>query len=88
MGIRNSLPSIKDGVITSYPDNNVVAFKHTSGSGEILVVASVKDRLIDFIVPKELENSKWINTDDQSTITLSEKLTLPPYNYLILLKLL
>ena len=54
MNIRKSLPSVNEGTVTHYPNDDVVVFKHNSQQNEILIIANVRDKSVNLTIPASL----------------------------------
>ena len=86
MSIRNSLPSVREGAVTRYTDDDVAVIKHTISGEETLIIANVRNSPVDYTIPNALTNSTWTNMMDNSGVELSLHISLEPYEYLILKK--
>jgi len=86
LAFRAAHEAVKTGALTSYADNNVVAFEKVSGTDDVLVLVNVKNSTVSFTVPAAVQNSTWINGLTGTSTTLSTQYALQPYDYLILKK--
>jgi glycosidase len=84
MGIRNALPSVKNGTTSYYPDDNVVAFSRSYQNEETLVLINVRNSSVNYSVPNNLALKSWSNLIDNSTLNLTTSITLSPYSFYIL----
>lgn len=87
LAFRKSSEAVKNGVIESFSDNDVVAFKRKSDLEEVLVIVNVRDHELNYDVPATIGQSQWKNAMDGEEIPLPATLTLDPYAYLILIPL-
>jgi glycosidase len=82
----NGSDALKKGGLVSYPNADVLAFKHSFEQKEVLVLVNARNRVITYDVAAELENTSWKNAFDSSEITLPVSLDLGVYEYLVLTK--
>jgi Glycosidases len=86
MGVRNSLPSVKNGSVAYYADDNVAAFKRTYQGEEVLVLVNVRNSSSSFVTPFSLLNTSWTNLLNNNSVTLSTTVSLDAYSFLVLKK--
>lgn len=85
IALRKQSVAIKRGTINHYQNNsNVVAFKKTSGSEEILVLANVRDQAIDYSVDASLKAKQWKNAFTEADVSVANTINLAPYAYIVL----
>ena len=84
LDLYNTIPAIRKGEITAYPDENILAFVKTDGTEEILVMVNVRHEDYSMETPQDWagKNSTDLMTGCQHT--LGKKITLAPYEYVIL----
>ena len=84
---RKNSAAIKRGSIAYYTNNpDVVAFKRTSGTEEVVVLVNVRGRSITYTLDPALSGTVWINALTNTGVNLSSEIQLSPYSYLILKK--
>ena len=81
---RNGSDVLKKGELVSYPDADVVAFRRDYEEKEVLVLVNVRDRIVNYDIKTELENTAWLDAYDSSAVTLSGDIELEPFGYLVL----
>ncbi|MEN9612775.1 MAG: hypothetical protein RLZZ628_3589 [Bacteroidota bacterium] len=86
LSFRQSSNAIKEGTLTPFNDDNVVAFKKVLQTEEVLVFVNVRNAATRYILPAALANTVWKDALDNTTVNLATQLTLTPYQYLILKK--
>jgi alpha-amylase len=86
LGAYNKSDALKKGDLTSYPNANVLAFKRVLEQKEVLVLVNVRNSLVTYDIPVELENTAWIDTSNNSAVTLPVVIDLEPYRYIVLSK--
>ncbi|AYB29230.1 alpha-amylase [Chryseolinea soli] len=86
LGIYNSTTAFTSGALQYYSDDNIAAFKRTSGTEEYLILANVRGESKEYVLDASLQNSTWTNVLDNSSVTLTTKVTLGGYGYLVLKK--
>ncbi len=86
MAFRQSSNAVKEGVLTTFDDANVVVFKRTFQAEEVLVLVNIKNAVSNYALPTALKNTNWVNALDKSAVGLTAQVSLQPYQYLILKK--
>jgi len=86
IAFRSAHEAVKTGVLTQYPDNNIVAFEKTSGTDDVLILVNARNGVQTFNIPTALQNTTWKNGITNSSITLGSQYTFQPYTYLVLSK--
>lgn len=86
LAFRNSSAAIRGEQLQAYSSEDVCAFTKEKDSEKVLVMANVRNRVVDYILPAALDNSTWTNGINGGTVTLTTKVTLQPYAYMILKK--
>lgn len=83
LAFRSRSSAIRRGELTSYSNNDICAFTKTQKDEKVLVISNLRNAQIDYNVPADLVNSKWIDVMKGGVVDLSNKITLPPYTYLV-----
>jgi glycosidase len=86
INLRDSSESLKKGTLTSYAGTDVMAFRRSFESNEVLVIVNVRNSAKSYDVPAELENTAWKNPFDNSDVTLPASIDLAAYEYKVLTK--
>jgi glycosidase len=86
IAFRLAHEAIKTGQLTTYNDDNVIAFEKTAGNDDVLVLVNAKNSAVSYTVPATLQNTGWTNGFTNSTYKLSTQINFAPYSYLILKK--
>ncbi|HYH14052.1 MAG TPA: alpha-amylase family glycosyl hydrolase [Flavisolibacter sp.] len=86
IAFRNKSAAIRRGNLTSFNTTDVCAFTKESGNEKVLVIANLRNKLIDFAVPATLVNSSWSNAISGGKVAVNSSIRLQPYSYLILKK--
>jgi glycosidase len=84
MAFRNTSNAVKRGTITPFHTADVLAFKRSYNSEEVLVIANLRSTQQTYPIPTGLTNTTWKNAFSGQTVSLSNSLVLTPYSYLIL----
>jgi glycosidase len=85
IALRKGSNAIKNGSINHYNNNNdVVAFKKTSGAEEILVLVNVRNQAVSYNVDQSLKSKQWQNAFDQTDYSVANAINLTPYSYIVL----
>ncbi|HVW97989.1 MAG TPA: alpha-amylase family glycosyl hydrolase [Mucilaginibacter sp.] len=85
IAFRAAHEAIKTGALTTYNDTKVIAFEKKSGGDDVLILVNAKNEVADFSVPAAVQGN-WTNGMTNSSISLTSKITLQPYQYLVLSK--
>ncbi len=67
-----------------FQNDDVVCFKKVLNSDEILIIVNVRNSILNFSIPSVLENTTWTNVMTGNELTISNSITLQPYQYFIL----
>jgi glycosidase len=86
MAFRQASNAVKEGTIESFTDANVVVFKKTIQTEEVLVLVNIRNAVSNYAVATSLANSTWKNALDNTAVTVGTQVSLQPYQYLILRK--
>lgn len=77
---------LKRGTLVTYPNADVLAFKHSLEQKQALVLVNVRNSAITFDVAAELENTAWKDAFDSSEVILPGSIGLDAYEYKVLTK--
>ena len=86
LAFRAAHEAVKTGALTTYNDNDVIAFEKKSGTDDVLILVNARNSVINYNVPAALQNTTWVSGLNNSNVTLSTQLSLQPYDYVILKK--
>lgn len=75
---------LKEKSLDNFSSDNVIAFKKSIGSKEVLVIVNVRDSNEDYSIPSSLQGTTWNNVFDTSNTTFNNTLSLDPFEYIIL----
>ena len=84
LDLYNTIPAIRKGEITAYPDENILAFVKTDGTEEILVMVNVRHEDYSMETPQDWAGKNCTDLMTGYQHTLGKKITLAPYEYVIL----
>jgi glycosidase len=82
---RNGSAAVRNGALASYSTDDVCAFTKTDGKEQVLVLANLRNAAVNYPVPAGVGTTGWRNAFDNQPANLN-RLTLQPYQYLILKK--
>ena len=85
MGVYSSSDAARKGTLSDYSNSDVVCFTKQSGENELLFIANLRDEVITFEIPGELQNSDWADAFTGDNITLGTQINLEVYQYMIML---
>jgi glycosidase len=80
----NGSETLKSGDLTTFSDNDVLAFKKTLNQQEILVLVNLRNTLATFDLPFVLQNTNWTNVFTGTSVSLESQIELSLYQYLVL----
>ena len=86
IAFRNQSNAIRRGTLTSYTTDDVCAFTKVQGKENVLVIANLRNKVINYTLPSALRNASRKNAMKGDNVTLSKSISLQPYEYLILSK--
>ena len=84
LSIYNNYEVLRKGELKAYPDENILLFERISGYDKYLVVINVRNSEQKIKLPEDIANRPFKNLYTKRNLSLSEVLTLQPYEYLIL----
>ena len=74
----------KIGTNTNHGNTNVVCLKKLYNSEKLLIIVNVRNSIVDFSIPAELQYSNWTNVLTNVPVILGISLELSNYEYVIL----
>ncbi|MDQ6812168.1 MAG: alpha-amylase family glycosyl hydrolase, partial [Bacteroidota bacterium] len=83
ISFRNISNAIRRGKMTSYTTTNICAFTKEQNDEKVLVLVNLRNKTVDYALPKAVVNSKWIDVMKGGVVDLFDKLTIEPYTYLV-----
>ena len=83
---RNQSNAIRRGELTSFCSDDVCAFTKQMNNEQVLVLANLRDSTIDFSLASDLAAAPWKDAFTGKSVTLSGKVNLKPFEYLVLQK--
>jgi glycosidase len=86
IAFRNSSPAIRGGQLFSYSSDDVVAFTKELTNEKIFVMVNLRNNPVNYTLPSALANTTWTDAINTGNVTLTDKVTLQPYSYLVLKK--
>jgi glycosidase len=84
IAFRKSSDAIKTGTLETFSNPDVVAFKKKLGDEEVFVLVNLRNVTKDFTLPTSVANSDWTNALTNEAVSLTDIVTLEPYEYLVL----
>ena len=84
LALYNSIPAIRKGAMTPYPDADVLKFSKTYEGDSVLVLVNVRHEDTYTDTPAEWVGRQCTDLMTGNTVTLGEKVHLDPYEYIIL----
>lgn len=84
MNLYNTVPAIRKGSMTPYPDKDAMVFEKSMGEDMVLVVANVRGRNLTVNVPDSWKGKTTTDMMSGESVTLSDKMEVGAYEYLIL----
>ncbi|MBR1960891.1 MAG: alpha-glucosidase C-terminal domain-containing protein, partial [Bacteroidales bacterium] len=80
----NTIPAIRKGEITAYPDENILAFQKSCTDEAVLVLVNVRHEDYTFALPAEWSEKQCTDLMTGETVKLGANIHLDPYGYIIL----
>ena len=85
ISLRKTSNALKNGTIINYPGNtDIVAFKRTSGTEQVVVLVNVRDKAVNYTLDTSIANKSWTNGLTGLIVNVGAEVTLAPFSYLIL----
>lgn len=82
--LYNEIPAIRKGAVTAYPDEHILAFEKSDENADVLVLVNVRHEDYSVATPAQWVGKECTDLMSGAKVTLGEKITLTPYEYLIL----
>ena len=86
MHLRKIHPALRHGILESFPDIDIAAFRRKEAADEVLIIANTRNTFKTFMIPSTLQNSNWQEATNGTPVTLTASLNLGPFEYRILVK--
>ena len=84
--LRNGSAALRSGQLASYSTDDVCAFTKTLGQEQLLVLANLRGQAVSYQLPAALGGTTWQNALAGPAATAGSRLTLQPYQYVVLRK--
>jgi hypothetical protein len=84
MSIYNETDAFKKGTLTSFDDPDVAIFTRTLNDETYLVMVNVRNTTKEVTFDSSIQNTSWNDRLNDTSVTLTDKITIPPYGYLVL----
>jgi hypothetical protein len=84
LALYNSIPAIRKGEMTPYPDADVLKFSKSHEGDSVLVLVNVRHEDTYTDTPAEWVGRQCTDLMTGNNVTLGEKVHLDPYEYIIL----
>ena len=84
LALYNSIPAIRKGEMTPYPDADVLKFSKSYDGDSVLVLVNVRHEDTYTETPAEWVGKECTDLMTGAAVTLGEKVHLDPYEYIIL----
>jgi glycosidase len=87
MAVYTHSEAARRGTLSNFSQTNVVCFKKTTATEQVLVIVNVRNQNTTFTLPTSLQSTEWTNTLSHQPIQLETSISLDPYAYYILQQL-
>ena len=84
LDLYNTIPAVRKGEITAYPDEHILAFQKSDGNDNILVLVNVRHEDYTITLPAEWAGKTCTDLMNGGKVVLPESISLTPYEYIIL----
>ena len=84
LDLYNTIPAIRKGDITAYPDEHILAFQKSDENDTVLVLINVRHEEYPLTLPEEWTGRECTDLMTGTEIILGDSVTLKPYEYIIL----
>jgi glycosidase len=86
MGFRKTSDAVRGGGISYFSRNNdVSAFERISGADTVMVIANVRNTVINYTLDAAVANTNWLDAlNNKAAVNLGTSISLQPYEYMIL----
>ena len=82
--LYNERPALRKGKMKAWPDKDILLFEKSDDLGSYLIAVNVRNEAHEVAVPEDWKESIAVNTADNSDVDLTGKLSLKPFEYLII----
>jgi glycosidase len=86
IAFRNSSTAIRRGTLTTYSTADICAFTKEQGTEKVFVVSNLRNAAGSLTLPASLANTTWTNAMTGAAVTLTTKMDMTPYSYVVLKK--
>lgn len=83
IALRNSCEALRSDEVKTYSTDDICAFTKAKGHDTIFVLSNLRNKQIEFTIPKKLSSSKWINAFTGVPYKMTETVVLAPYSYIV-----
>lgn len=84
IAFRNSSAAIRGGQMFSYTSDDVVAFTKENSTEKDFIMVNLRNNAVDYTLPSTFVNTTWTDALNNGNVTLTNKITLQPYAYIVL----
>ena len=74
----------KLGSIIYYTHKDVVCFRKTIDTKELLVIVNIRNDQVDYALPDDLKDSQWMDALNHDEVLLESSLQLDNYQYFLM----
>ncbi|MES2776817.1 MAG: alpha-amylase family glycosyl hydrolase [Bacteroidota bacterium] len=86
LAFRNGSAAIRRGELFAYTSDDVCAFTKQLDNEKVMVLINLRNKVSEYTLPAAQANSAWTDGINGGNVTLTTKVSLQPYAYLILKK--
>jgi glycosidase len=86
MKIYSENAALRGGTIQNYSHADIVNFSRKQGTEEIVLIANVRNRVVNYTLPDALKNTEWTNLRNGANVSLTSSVSLGNFEYQILKK--
>jgi 1,4-alpha-glucan branching enzyme len=79
-----TIAASRNGVNSNFSNNQIICFQKTIENQKVLVIVNARNQNVNFMVPNELQNTTWRDTQTESNMNFNTSINLEPFQYLIL----
>jgi glycosidase len=84
MAVYTQSEAARRGNLSNYSHTNVVCFKKSTATEQLLVMVNVRNENTTFTIPTSLQATEWTNSLTKESVQLETSISLAPYTYYIL----
>lgn len=81
LNFRKESLALRQGALTNYNTNDVMAFERVSATERVLVVVNVRNKTLQYAVPSTLQSTAWEDAFTGTEEFLHSNVELKPYEY-------